>query len=331
QAGRGDGPSASTLTDDWGFPIKATNLTQGWKFRGGSSPRDIYRTFTTGLNGTPMPSYVDSATEEERWHLANFIRSLSPEAKPQVKAVLRAKAVNRGLPSSPDDPLWNEAEPFFYPLVGQVIAKPRWFTPSIDSVIVKSLHNGEEIAFLLLWDDPTESAPQAGAEVFSDALAIQFPAEIPTSLGKPYFLRGDPRHPANLWRWQAHPAAVVEFNATGLGKLNVQPAESQHVTGQAQYDQGQWRLVLKRRLVSEDRDNDIQFEPDRFIPVAFIAWDGSAGERDGKGSLSTWYFLLPEKPTPLRTYSFIPISILLAAGFELWLVRTVRRRGAKTP
>lgn len=331
QAGRGDGPSAATLTDDWGFPIKATNLTRGWNFRGGSSARDIYRTFTTGLNGTPMPSYVDSTTEEERWHLASFVRSLSPRARPSVKAVLTAKAIDGGLPSSPDDPRWNEAEAFSYPLVGQVIAEPRWFTPSIDSVTVKALHNGEDIAFLLMWDDPTDSAPEAGAGVFSDALALQFPAQVPTSLEKPYFIMGDARHSVNLWRWQAHPAAVEELNGTGPGKLELQPVPRQNAVGQARYDQGQWQLVLKRPLVTADKDGDIQFETGRFIPVAFLAWDGSAGEQEAQGSLSSWYFLLLEKPTALGAYAYVPISMLLVVGFELWLVRTVRRREAKAP
>src|SRR5687767_9525598 len=51
--GRGDGPSASTLVDDRGEPIRAANLTQPWTFRGGPSRQDIFRTMTTGLNGTP--------------------------------------------------------------------------------------------------------------------------------------------------------------------------------------------------------------------------------------------------------------------------------------
>ena len=55
--GRGDGPSAATLVDDWGHPIRPADLTQGWTFRGGSTREDIFRTMTTGLNGTPMPSF----------------------------------------------------------------------------------------------------------------------------------------------------------------------------------------------------------------------------------------------------------------------------------
>ena len=38
--GRGDGPSAPTLMDDWGHPIRPTDLAQSRTFRGGSSRED---------------------------------------------------------------------------------------------------------------------------------------------------------------------------------------------------------------------------------------------------------------------------------------------------
>ena len=46
--GRGDGPSAPTLVDDLGHPIRAADLSQSWTFRGGSSREDIFRTMSTG-------------------------------------------------------------------------------------------------------------------------------------------------------------------------------------------------------------------------------------------------------------------------------------------
>lgn len=54
--GKGNGPSASDLTDDWGYPIKPFDFTTG-KYKSGSTAVDIYRTINTGLNGTPMPAY----------------------------------------------------------------------------------------------------------------------------------------------------------------------------------------------------------------------------------------------------------------------------------
>jgi len=73
--GRGDGPSSPHLTDDWGQPITPFDFTSG-PLKGGSGVRDIYRTFTTGLNGTPMPAYQLSLSEEQRWQLVAYILSL---------------------------------------------------------------------------------------------------------------------------------------------------------------------------------------------------------------------------------------------------------------
>lgn len=54
--GAGNGPSAATLKDDWGNRIRPADLTRG-VFKNGSSPSDLYRTFLTGIGGTPMPAY----------------------------------------------------------------------------------------------------------------------------------------------------------------------------------------------------------------------------------------------------------------------------------
>ena len=56
--GKGDGPSAGEL-EDLRFPIRPADFTRG-QFKGGASVTDIYRTMTTGLDGTPMPSFADS-------------------------------------------------------------------------------------------------------------------------------------------------------------------------------------------------------------------------------------------------------------------------------
>ena len=40
--GRGDGTSAPTLTDEWGFQTWPANLTQGWNFRGGADTEAIF-------------------------------------------------------------------------------------------------------------------------------------------------------------------------------------------------------------------------------------------------------------------------------------------------
>jgi len=81
--GKGDGPSAAALADDDGNPIKVRDFTTG-VYRGGADRKDLYFRFTTGLDGTPMPSFADSVSDAERWALVDFIKSL--EAKPAPAA-----------------------------------------------------------------------------------------------------------------------------------------------------------------------------------------------------------------------------------------------------
>jgi cytochrome c oxidase cbb3-type subunit 2 len=81
--GRGDGPAAATLKDEWDVPIRSTDLTYKWSFKNGYRPDDVYRTLMGGLNGTPMPSYASAfANETDRWALIAFVLSLSPGVRP---------------------------------------------------------------------------------------------------------------------------------------------------------------------------------------------------------------------------------------------------------
>lgn len=55
-SGAGDGPEVPKLKDDIDRPIAPRNFTRG-VFKGGESPREVYRTLATGLDGTPMVSF----------------------------------------------------------------------------------------------------------------------------------------------------------------------------------------------------------------------------------------------------------------------------------
>jgi cytochrome c oxidase cbb3-type subunit 2 len=64
--GRGDGPSAAQLKDELDRPIRPTDFTRG-QLKGGAQVVDVFRTMTNGLDGTPMPSFADTMTDDERW------------------------------------------------------------------------------------------------------------------------------------------------------------------------------------------------------------------------------------------------------------------------
>jgi mono/diheme cytochrome c family protein len=65
------------LRDDWGHESFATNLTEPWTFRGGRSAADIYMRLKTGIDGTPMPSFADTAKDGDLWDVANYVVSLA--------------------------------------------------------------------------------------------------------------------------------------------------------------------------------------------------------------------------------------------------------------
>lgn len=77
--GKGDGPSAPELKDDNGLAIKPRDFSDPAQFVGSSDPKGVYQTFTTGLDGTPMPSFADFLQEEQRWQLVWYVMSLRPD------------------------------------------------------------------------------------------------------------------------------------------------------------------------------------------------------------------------------------------------------------
>jgi mono/diheme cytochrome c family protein len=89
--GRGHGPSAAALTDSKGYPITPFDLTSGTRFKCGESNQEMFRDLATGLDGTPMPSFVDAMNADQRWDVVHYIRSLRSS-----KAHLEVKNVSNG-------------------------------------------------------------------------------------------------------------------------------------------------------------------------------------------------------------------------------------------
>lgn len=81
QEGRGDGPSAATLTDSNDQPIRPYNFAAGSRFKCGATNHDLYKIFMTGLDGTPMPSFADVIKPEDAWDLVHYLRMLQVTTK----------------------------------------------------------------------------------------------------------------------------------------------------------------------------------------------------------------------------------------------------------
>jgi DMSO reductase family type II enzyme heme b subunit len=348
--GRGNGSSAPDMTDDNDHPIRPADLSEPWNFNGGGTVEDIYMRLRTGLDGTPMPSMSDLlasgvATEEDLWNVAHYVRSLAPERYPEPAEVIVAGLVDGELPVAPGDSAWSAQERFWVPLVGQIILKPRWFAPTVDGVWVQAAHDGEALALRLVWHDPSESPdavwdvwaqrvsammqPKEGEPAGSglpDAFSVQFPAVMPDGRELPFFLGGDARRSVYSWHWSATDGVGETF---GRGLDETSALSGGAVSAEAEFEDGEWRLVLRRPLDAGDDGQRLSFPTGEAVPVAFRAWDGNNAEAGTRGSISSWYYVHLAEPTPTSTYAYPVIAAVLAALLGLFLVRRAQKAGAQ--
>lgn len=197
--GRGDGPKAMDQVDDWGFPAPPNNFTKGI-YKGGGKLSDIYLRFTTGLDGSPMPSFEDSLTEEERWALVHYVKSLAgPKVAVQpTTGTLVAKKFSGPLPKDALDPLWDKVPGTTIPLMHLLQGEK-----GADAVSVQVVHNGRDIAFLLEWEDWEVNSSFLRHEDFTDSAAIMFSLSPKEPLSKqPHFTMGEKGGPVNIWYWR---------------------------------------------------------------------------------------------------------------------------------
>ena len=271
---------------------------------------------------------------ESSWHLANYVKSLAPEKRPEPAIgnnVLRSQYVQGELPPM-DDAEWDTLEARYFPLVGQVVIEPRQFNPTIDAVNVKSFYNDTEVAFLFIWDDRTHTTDETDEETgktLEDALAIQFPVKIPQgpTAPKPYFLWGG-RLPVYLWHWKASaPEQVTELTAKGINNAEVQEAQAD-IQVQSDYTNGRYKLWVKRALKTDDK-KDLQLQPGVFVPIAFSAWDGANGDVDTKRVMTSWYTFVLEPMPSSKRFIYPPLIALLSVGFLFGLRAFVQRRNSE--
>lgn len=318
---------------------------------------DIYLRFTTGINGTPMPSFIEGVPkEEDRWALATYIKSL--QHRQTEHQVLKPLRVDGAVPAAPGDAAWAKAQPMDVRLAGQVTAPPRWQNPSIELVTVRAVANDKEIAFLLQWDDafkdavhkddqeldakelakvggyssyvdPYKQVPRK-LETFRDAIALQFPVKPPEGTKRPHFLRGDASSPVHLWHWKADleeqgKRSVEEAIARGWKQPAKPLGEKQQlVAGKAEWNDGRWSVVMKRALAAADASG-VQFTPGVFVPLALNVWDGSNGEHGLLMSVSTWHYVFLEAPTPVRVYGYTGFAVLATGLLGFGLMRKAQR------
>jgi mono/diheme cytochrome c family protein len=337
---RGDG--VALQIDDSGLPIRPRDLTTG-VFKGSPEPDDIYRRVVAGMPGSPMPT-SEWAYGDDAWHLVHFVRSLSSSAQrsraEMHRFTIRATRV-AALPDHPDAGAWARTEPVNLHLM------PLWWRyDRPEELTVRALHDGKEIALLLVWTDSTHDATAMRPQDFRDAAAI----ELSATPDPPFFAMGDRDQFVNIWMWKAERQADLEpafqdiekiypnlgidsypnllkspieqphrhaltlesnptfvtawgagnivadptrqsaaedLTAQGFGTLRARPPIDQAVVARGVYSHDSYRVIFRRPLAGKG-SGAVTLAPGTTVPVAFAVWNGAAGDRDGKKSVTIW-------------------------------------------
>ncbi len=211
----------------------------------------------------------------------------------------------------------------------------------MDGVWVQALHDGQDVALLVSWTDPSESPDSAWAEYAQqiietmgpgdegaatapgapDQLVVQFPQELSGGMERPYFLQGDSRRPAYTWTWRSGIVGAIESTARGMGTGAAHG--EQHLRAAAQFADGQWKVLILRAL-DTGGDEDLALPVGQPVPMTFQVWDGDNGESGNQGAVSTWYFLFLHQQTPVAVYVAPPVALALTLLLGVFVVRRVQ-------
>lgn len=231
--------------------------------------------------------------------------------------IIRSQLVEGDIPSAPEDPAWAKVPPMTLPLSGQIITRPVWPEPTARALVVRSVHNGTEIAFLLEWQDNTKN-DRLTPGTFRDGVALGLPlGDAPA-----FFCMGQLDHYINIWHWKADWQSDMDRRAARAGekpsseggprKFEVIPRrissiedligggfstlttkEKQgRVQGKATWKDGIWHVVMKRPLSSAEQENEAKLIPGRIQTVSFAVWNGENKERNGQKAVAPWFQLL---------------------------------------
>jgi len=207
--GKGDG--VTKQVDEEGFPTRPRNLTAG-VFKGSPDPDELYRRIVAGIPGSPMPM-SDWAHGDDAWHLVHYVRSLSSDKQRERVEMKKFEIVAtrvKQLPDHPDSGLWRLTPPVNLHLM------PLWWrSQRPEELTVRALHDGKELALLLVWADQTYDHTAIRPQDFRDAAAVEFSL----TSDPPFFAMGEKGKFVNIWMWKSERQADLEPAFQDLEKI----------------------------------------------------------------------------------------------------------------
>jgi hypothetical protein len=101
----------------------------------------------------------------------------------------------------PDAAIWRRVPDARVVLQAQNVATPTNPKPAVTELRVRTAHDGEIVAFRMVWSDGTESAVTT-VDRFGDQVAVQFPLD-PGAKGQPSPMMGHGGTPVRILQWRS--------------------------------------------------------------------------------------------------------------------------------
>jgi len=227
----------------------------------------------------------------------------------------------------PQNEIWDSVPSAYVQLTGQNVTPPMT-TGGTPWVQIAALHFDDVLYVNLKWTDATADASTDSVGVFSDAVAVQFPAIAASSV--PALCMGQADSAVNIWHWRAdtqwgvaltpetgyvdaypevdelhYPAnaagnpmanasAVQNLVAGGFGTLS--SFDDQVIAGEGAHDDTGWSVTMARSFAPP---GELQptFSAGEAMDVAFAVWNGSRDDRNGQKSVSVFTRLVIDDDT----------------------------------
>jgi DMSO reductase family type II enzyme heme b subunit len=111
---------------------------------------------------------------------------------------------------------WTQSRPIKVPMQPQVMALPHKPDPAVKELLVRAIHNGGWIAFLIEWQDPSPS-DRVILDNFGDQVAVQLPVNVKGSPPAP--MMGNPGGRVNIMQWRAAFQRDIDHGAPTVRSL----------------------------------------------------------------------------------------------------------------
>lgn len=128
--------------------------------------------------------------------------ALGVAARVSAAEILQGIRVKESGPlKDPQAAFWKGAKAVQVTMIPQIVTTPTNPNAAIKSLTAKAAHNGQWMAILLEWKDPTKS-DRIVLDEFGDQVAVQLPVHYKKD-APPSPMMGNPGGLVNIWQWRA--------------------------------------------------------------------------------------------------------------------------------